>query len=206
MLGLLLRSPHLRATSSGSVSLNSPFEPSHAMQEAFDESESSSRRNCQSWTWPPPTDPGPPFPEPIREQLLCRRLIRSEIEERERGNLLTEAGFYLCIYKSPPSVLYIESHRHLRLAPSTLRRKQKNECVSDSKKKLMRNYFLSNNNNRKLFFQNLYIQSGESNQLTNFCIRCMNGLKFLGKTSNVAYATTQDSTILYLYEWHRQLI
>lgn len=76
MLGLLLRSPHRRATSSGSVSLNSPFEPSHAIQDELDESESSSSRNCQSWTCPPPTAPEPPAPavDPMSEQVRCRRL------------------------------------------------------------------------------------------------------------------------------------
>lgn len=83
MLGLLLRSPHLRATSSGSVSLNSPFEPSHAMHEELDESERSSSRNCQSWTWPPPTAPDPPPPaEPIREHVRCRRPNLSKVTHR----------------------------------------------------------------------------------------------------------------------------
>ncbi|VEN63546.1 unnamed protein product [Callosobruchus maculatus] len=56
MLGLALRSPHRRATSSGSVSRNSPSPPCHAMTAAFDESESSSSRNCHSWIWPPPAE------------------------------------------------------------------------------------------------------------------------------------------------------
>nr|CAI5842293.1 unnamed protein product [Callosobruchus analis] len=56
MLGLALRSPHRRATSSGSVSRNSPSPPCHAITAAFDESESSSSRNCHSWIWPPPAE------------------------------------------------------------------------------------------------------------------------------------------------------
>uniref|UniRef100_A0A182JGF2 Uncharacterized protein n=1 Tax=Anopheles atroparvus TaxID=41427 RepID=A0A182JGF2_ANOAO len=54
MFGLDFRSPQRRATSSGSVSLNSPFVPSQVMQVAFAESLSSSSRNCHSWIWPEP--------------------------------------------------------------------------------------------------------------------------------------------------------
>ena len=54
MLGLLLRSPQRRATSSGSVSLNSPVVPSHVMHDALPESDSSSSRNCHSWICPLP--------------------------------------------------------------------------------------------------------------------------------------------------------
>ena len=55
MFGLDFRSPQRRATSSGSVSLNSPFVPSHVMQFALDESDSSSSKNCHSWICPEPT-------------------------------------------------------------------------------------------------------------------------------------------------------
>ena len=54
MLGLLFRSPHRRATSSGSTSLNSPFIPSHVIQLALPLSESSSNRNCHNWICPLP--------------------------------------------------------------------------------------------------------------------------------------------------------
>lgn len=54
MFGLLFLSPHLRATSSGSVSLNSPFVPSQVMQPELDESDNSSNRNCQSCICPDP--------------------------------------------------------------------------------------------------------------------------------------------------------
>ena len=57
MFGLFLRSPHRRATSSGSVSLNSPLLPSHAMKLALDGSDKSSSKNCHSWICPlPPCD------------------------------------------------------------------------------------------------------------------------------------------------------
>lgn len=58
MLGLLLRSPQRRATSSGSVSLNSPWPPSHAMQPTLARSASSSSRNCHSWICPLPAGRG----------------------------------------------------------------------------------------------------------------------------------------------------
>ena len=55
MFGLDLRSPHRRATSSGSINLNSPFEPSQAITLALAlASASSSRRNCHNWIWPVP--------------------------------------------------------------------------------------------------------------------------------------------------------
>lgn len=123
MLGLLLRSPHRRATSSGSVSLNSPFDPSHAMQDELDESESSSSKNCQSWTWPPPTAPELPAPavDPISEQVCCRRLnlsakqktkhactsrencelLRGQVVARCKRRAITLYSFYL-----PPSLIY----------------------------------------------------------------------------------------------------
>lgn len=59
MLGLLFRSPQRRATSSGSISLNSPFVPSQAMQFRLARSDSSSSRNCHSWICPLPARPGP---------------------------------------------------------------------------------------------------------------------------------------------------
>ena len=54
MFGLFLRSPHFRATSSGSTSLNSPLAPSQAMQVEFLGSDKSSRRNCHNWICPLP--------------------------------------------------------------------------------------------------------------------------------------------------------
>lgn len=54
MLGLLLRAPQRRATSSGSVSLNSPLAPSHAIHDTLELSDRSSRRNCHSWICPLP--------------------------------------------------------------------------------------------------------------------------------------------------------
>lgn len=73
MLGLLLRSPQRRATSSGSVILNSPLVPSHVMQLALELSESSSRRNCHSWICPLPARSKPErkgndFEFPARKQ------------------------------------------------------------------------------------------------------------------------------------------
>lgn len=54
MLGLDLRSPQRRATSSGSVNLNSPFVPSQVMQPALLESLNSSSKNCHNCIWPDP--------------------------------------------------------------------------------------------------------------------------------------------------------
>lgn len=54
MFGLDFRSPQRLATSSGSVSLNSPLVPSHVIQAALAESLNSSSRNCHSWIWPEP--------------------------------------------------------------------------------------------------------------------------------------------------------
>lgn len=58
MFGFDLRSPQRLATSSGSVSLNSPFVPSHVMQPALPESLNSSSKNCHSWICPEPVDDG----------------------------------------------------------------------------------------------------------------------------------------------------
>ena len=61
MLGLVLRKPHLRATSSGSISLNSPWLLSQEMYAEFESgSDSSSSRNCHSCIWP---EPGPEHDE-----------------------------------------------------------------------------------------------------------------------------------------------
>lgn len=57
MFGFDFLSPHRLATSSGSVSLNSPLVPSHVIQPAFAESLSSSNKNCHSWIWPEPGKP-----------------------------------------------------------------------------------------------------------------------------------------------------
>ena len=56
MFGLLFRSPQRRATSSGSISLNSPFVPSQPIQLMLPLSASSSSRNCHSWIWPLPAN------------------------------------------------------------------------------------------------------------------------------------------------------
>lgn len=56
MFGLALRSPQRRATSSGSMSLNSPFVPSHIINSALDESASSSNKNCHNWICPDPCE------------------------------------------------------------------------------------------------------------------------------------------------------
>ncbi len=49
------RSPQRRATSSGSINLNSPFEPSHAIIFEFAlASAKSSSKNCHNWIWPVP--------------------------------------------------------------------------------------------------------------------------------------------------------
>ena len=54
MVGLLLRSPQRRATSGGSVILNSQSDLLvHLMQVWLSLSVSSSRRNCHSWIWEP---------------------------------------------------------------------------------------------------------------------------------------------------------
>nr|CAH0106033.1 unnamed protein product [Daphnia galeata] len=78
MLGLALRFPHWRATSSGSSNLNSPWLPSHAIQAAFDcGSASNSSRNYSKPTVESPelvaiepgSSPGPLYPLlPIRKQ------------------------------------------------------------------------------------------------------------------------------------------
>jgi len=59
MFGLDFLSPHFLATSSGSVSLNSPLVPSQVMMAEFAASESSSRRNCHNWIWPEPWETRP---------------------------------------------------------------------------------------------------------------------------------------------------
>ena len=59
MLGLDFLSPHFLATSSGSVSLNSPLVPSQAMMLALVESDKSSKRNCHNCIWPLPWDTKP---------------------------------------------------------------------------------------------------------------------------------------------------
>jgi hypothetical protein len=105
MLGLDFLSPHRRATSSGSVSLNSPLAPSHAMHVALDESARSSRRNCQSWTWPPPSGApvGPPLTPPaapIREHVRCRRPNLSGSQKSGDTDPVTCRPFPVCAWVS----------------------------------------------------------------------------------------------------------
>ena len=59
MFGLDFLSPHFLATSSGSVSLNSPFVPSHVIMALFAASDKSSSKNCQSWICPEPWETNP---------------------------------------------------------------------------------------------------------------------------------------------------
>ena len=52
MVGLFLRWPHICATSSGLLSLNSPSSPSHWMTSRHSLSVNSSNKNCHSCIWP----------------------------------------------------------------------------------------------------------------------------------------------------------
>ena len=59
MFGLDFLPPHFLATSSGSVSLNSPLVPSQVMIAELVASESNSSKNCQSWICPEPWETKP---------------------------------------------------------------------------------------------------------------------------------------------------
>ena len=74
----------------GSVSLNSPFVPSHVIQLELPLSDRSSSKNCHSWIWPDPV-----FFSGMSNQKIKRNFIlvsRHTVLHLSEGEIFTRAG------------------------------------------------------------------------------------------------------------------